>query len=125
MAGDLATLDDDWSLEARIAAEFQRLGLAHVGLDRQMGTLSGGETTRIVLAAAFLKSPDLIILDEPTNNLDQGSRQALYGAVRGWSGGLLIVSHDRTSIWRASRIWNRLCACILGPWWWFHTTAPS
>jgi ATPase subunit of ABC transporter with duplicated ATPase domains len=95
LPGDLATLDDDWSLEARIEAVFHRLGLAHVGLDRLLGTLSGGETTRVVLAALFLKDPDLIILDEPTNNLDQESRQALYEAVRSWSGGLLVVSHDR------------------------------
>jgi ATPase subunit of ABC transporter with duplicated ATPase domains len=93
---DLAILDDDWSLETRITAVFHRLGLAHVGgLDRRIGTLSGGETTRIMLAALFLKGPDLIILDEPTNNLDLESRQALYGAVGGWSGGLLVVSHDR------------------------------
>jgi ATPase subunit of ABC transporter with duplicated ATPase domains len=95
LPGDLETLDDDWALETCIEAVFHSLGLAHVELNRAMGTLSGGETTRVVLASLFLQRPDLLILDEPTNNLDRESRQSLYEAVRGWSGGLLVVSHDR------------------------------
>jgi ATPase subunit of ABC transporter with duplicated ATPase domains len=95
LPGDLAALEDDWAVEARVEAVFHRLGLAAVGLHRTLGTLSGGETTRVVLAALFLDDPDLIILDEPTNNLDRGSREALYEAVHGWPGGLLVVSHDR------------------------------
>jgi ATPase subunit of ABC transporter with duplicated ATPase domains len=104
LPADPEVLDDDWTLDARIAAEFHRLGLEHVGLDRPLGTLSGGETTRIALAALFLKSPDLIILDEPTNNLDQESRQALYTAVAEWSGGLLVISHDRRLLALMERI---------------------
>jgi ATPase subunit of ABC transporter with duplicated ATPase domains len=104
LPGDLATLDDDWSLEARIAAVFHRLGLEQVGLERPVRTLSGGETTRIVLATLFLQEPDLIILDEPTNNLDRESREALYDAVRAWSGGLLVVSHDRQLLHWMDRI---------------------
>jgi ATPase subunit of ABC transporter with duplicated ATPase domains len=103
-ADDLAVLDDDWALEARIAAELGRLGLAHLALDRPVGTLSGGETTRLVLAAHFLRSPDLIILDEPTNNLDRDSRQALYAAVGDWPGGLLVISHDRELLGLMDRI---------------------
>jgi ATPase subunit of ABC transporter with duplicated ATPase domains len=102
--GDLELLDDDWSLEERIAAEFHRLGLAHVGLDRPVGTLSGGETTRVILAALFLRRPELLILDEPTNNLDRDSREALYGAVRDWAGGLLVISHDRELLGLVDRI---------------------
>jgi ATPase subunit of ABC transporter with duplicated ATPase domains len=103
-SNDLAVLDEDWSLEARIAAEFHRLDLAHLALERRMDTLSGGETTRVVLAALFLQRPDLLILDEPTNNLDLDSRQALYAAVRDWQGGLLVVSHDRTLLGLMDRI---------------------
>jgi ATPase subunit of ABC transporter with duplicated ATPase domains len=104
LPGDLETLNDDWSLEARIGAELHRLGLDHVSLDRPLGTLSGGETTRIALAALFLQCPDLIILDEPTNNLDGESRQALYGAVAEWAGGLLVISHDRRLLGLMERI---------------------
>jgi ATPase subunit of ABC transporter with duplicated ATPase domains len=104
LSDDLATLDDDWALEARIEAELHRLGLDHVRLDRVIGTLSGGETTRVALAALFLQRPDLIILDEPTNNLDRDARLALYGAVRDWPGGLLVVSHDRELLGLMDRI---------------------
>jgi ATPase subunit of ABC transporter with duplicated ATPase domains len=101
---DLAILDDDWTLEARLEAELDRLGLAHLRLDRRMSSLSGGETTRVVLAALFLRRPDAIILDEPTNNLDRDSRQALYAALRDWPGGLLVVSHDRALLGLMDRI---------------------
>jgi ATPase subunit of ABC transporter with duplicated ATPase domains len=101
---DLAVLDDDWALEARLAAVLTRLDLAHLALDRRLETLSGGETTRVVLAALFLAGPDLLVLDEPTNNLDRESRQALYGALRDWAGGLLVVSHDRTLLGLMDRI---------------------
>jgi ATPase subunit of ABC transporter with duplicated ATPase domains len=101
---DLALLDDDWSLEERVEAECDRLGLAHLGLDRRVETLSGGEATRVALAGLFLGRPDLVILDEPTNNLDAGSRQALYAAVTAWRGGLLVVSHDRTLLGLMDRI---------------------
>jgi ATPase subunit of ABC transporter with duplicated ATPase domains len=103
-ADDLSVLDDDWSISARVDAELHSLGLAHLALDRPVGTLSGGETTRVVLAALFLRRPDLLILDEPTNNLDRDARQALYAAVRGWPGGLLVISHDRELLGLMDRI---------------------
>jgi ATPase subunit of ABC transporter with duplicated ATPase domains len=92
---DLAVLEDDWAVEERMVAELSRLGLSAVGLDRPLGSLSGGETTRVVLASLFLRRPDLLILDEPTNNLDRESRQALRAALADWTGGLVVVSHDR------------------------------
>src|SRR5262249_49843906 len=104
LPGDLELLDDDWTLEARLEAVLHRLGLAHLALDRQLHTLSGGETTRVVLAALFLPGPHLLLLDEPTNNLHPHSRQALYEAVREWPGGLLIVSHDRELLGLMDRI---------------------
>jgi ATPase subunit of ABC transporter with duplicated ATPase domains len=52
----------------------------------------------------FLRRPDLLILDEPTNNLDRSSRQALYAAVASWRGGLLVVSHDRELLGLVDRI---------------------
>ena len=72
-----------------------QMGLDQISLSRHMGTLSGGERMRVLLAAAFLKNPDFLLLDEPTNNLDAGARQFVYDAVGRWRGGLVVVSHDR------------------------------
>jgi ATPase subunit of ABC transporter with duplicated ATPase domains len=101
---DLALLDEDWSLEERVTAELDRLGLAHLALDRRVETLSGGEATRVALAGLFLGRPDLVILDEPTNNLDADSRRALAEALTSWRGGLLVISHDRDLLGRMDRI---------------------
>jgi ATPase subunit of ABC transporter with duplicated ATPase domains len=101
---DLALLDDDWALQERAEAELDRLGLAHLALARRVETLSGGEATRVALAGLLLARPDLVILDEPTNNLDLDSRRALYGAVATWRGGLLVISHDRTLLGLMDRI---------------------
>ncbi|TDC88851.1 ABC-F family ATP-binding cassette domain-containing protein [Nonomuraea deserti] len=90
-----AAVGDDWDVEERALAELDRLGLGHVGLDRTVGTLSGGETVMVALAAQLLKRPDVLLLDEPTNNLDLDARRRLYAAVSAWQGVLLLVSHDR------------------------------
>jgi ATPase subunit of ABC transporter with duplicated ATPase domains len=104
LPGDLDLLDDDWTVEERVAAELHRVGLDHLELGRIMDSLSGGEATRTALAALLLARPELIILDEPTNNLDEPSRLALYDVVRGWTGGLLVISHDRALLDLMDRI---------------------
>ena len=79
----------------RARAWLSRLGLGHVGLDDRVGRLSGGEAVLTALAALFLRRPPVIVLDEPTNNLDLDARRRLYAAVESWPGVMLIVSHDR------------------------------
>jgi len=89
------TLGDDWDVEERARAWLDRLGLAHLGLDDRVERLSGGETILVALAALFLRRPDVMLLDEPTNNLDRDARKRLCDAVASWAGVLVIVSHDR------------------------------
>ena len=60
-----------------------------------VGTLSGGERARLVLAMIVWQRPNLLVLDEPTNHLDLQTRQALSMAVNGFEGSVLLVSHDR------------------------------
>jgi ATPase subunit of ABC transporter with duplicated ATPase domains len=86
---------DDWDVSDRALAWLSRLGLSHVGLDDLVGRLSGGEAVMTALAALFLRRPGVILLDEPTNNLDLDARRRLYAAVESWPGVMLIVSHDR------------------------------
>src|SRR6516225_2980199 len=90
-----ATLGDDWDVEERARAWLDRLGLVHLRLDDRVERLSGGETILVALAALFLRRPDVMLLDEPTNNLDLDARKRLYGTVASWTGVMVIVSHDR------------------------------
>ncbi|MGW5668392.1 ribosomal protection-like ABC-F family protein [Micromonospora sp. NPDC003776] len=108
-AGDAAeehftTVGNDWDVEERSRAELDRLGLADVALDRRLGTLSGGQVVSLGLAAQLLRRPDVLLLDEPTNNLDRDARDRLTAVVRGWTGCLLLVSHDRALLDEMDRI---------------------
>ncbi|MGW5649202.1 ABC-F family ATP-binding cassette domain-containing protein [Saccharopolyspora sp. NPDC003752] len=108
-AGDVreehfATIGDDWDVEERAAAMLAGLGLGHIGLDRTIGEVSGGESVLLRLAALLLTRPDVLLLDEPTNNLDLHARRRLYEAVGNWSGVLVVVSHDRELLQRVDQI---------------------
>ncbi|MCZ0985705.1 ABC-F family ATP-binding cassette domain-containing protein [Streptomyces diastatochromogenes] len=99
-AGDVSeehfeTLGDDWDVEERALVTLGELGLGHIGLDRTVGEVSGGESVLLRLAALLLRRPDVLLLDEPTNNLDLYARRRLYAAVASWPGVLVVVSHDR------------------------------
>jgi ATPase subunit of ABC transporter with duplicated ATPase domains len=94
--GDEADLAEaDWTLEARLAQALAQVGLAGLDLGRPAGSLSGGEATRAALAGLLAAEPDLILLDEPTNNLDAEARALVAQVLRGWRGGAIVVSHDR------------------------------
>lgn len=84
----------DWTLPQRIASTLATVGLA-VDQDRALGRLSGGQRTRVHLAAALLGEPDLLLLDEPTNNLDAEGREAVTDILGKWRGAAIVVSHDR------------------------------
>jgi ATPase subunit of ABC transporter with duplicated ATPase domains len=101
---DLDIVGDAWDLREQAEAALARFGLAHLQLDRPVGTVSGGEATRVALAGLTLARPDFLLLDEPTNNLDAAGREALYDFVRGWGGGLLAISHDRALLALMDRI---------------------
>lgn len=75
--------------------------LEDVGIEPEFGThsrmrgLSGGQKVKVVLAAAMWNNPHILVLDEPTNYLDRESLGALAGAIRGYGGGCLMISHNR------------------------------
>jgi len=104
----LGTDDDfaeaDWTLETRLAEALAAVDLAGLDPARPMESLSGGQRTRLGLAALLLAEPDLILLDEPTNNLDADGRAAVARILAGWKKGAIVVSHDRALLRDMDRI---------------------
>ncbi|MFC6041795.1 ribosomal protection-like ABC-F family protein [Nocardioides hankookensis] len=88
MASGAADLDE------RIAPMLADLGL-DVGADALMTSLSGGQAARAALAALLLSRFDVVLLDEPTNDLDLAGLERLEAFVHGLRGGVVLVSHDR------------------------------
>ena len=81
-------------LEERIAPMLAELGL-DVGAEALMTSLSGGQAARAALTALLLSRFDIVLLDEPTNDLDLAGLDRLEAFVRGLRGGIVLVSHDR------------------------------
>ncbi|MFJ6997748.1 ABC-F family ATP-binding cassette domain-containing protein [Streptomyces sp. NPDC003090] len=80
----------------RIRARLARFLFRGAKADQRAGTLSGGERFRATLAALLLAepAPQLLMLDEPTNNLDMASVRSLTQALEAYEGALLVASHD-------------------------------
>jgi len=95
-AKDYEILAEDWQIHERIEQELASFNLGQIGLETPFKALSGGQQTSLLLARVFLTDADFIVLDEPTNNLDVRARDLLYQAIRKWTKGLIVVSHDRT-----------------------------
>jgi len=74
--------------------------LEDIGLNREFGThyrmsaLSGGQKVKVVIGAAMWNQPHILILDEPTNYLDRESLGALAGAIEGFDGGVVMITHN-------------------------------
>jgi ATP-binding cassette subfamily F protein 3 len=81
--------------EQSIAMVLTGLGFSEGDMDRHVEEFSGGWQMRIALAKVLLEAPDILLLDEPTNYLDIEARSWLESWLRSFSGGYLLVSHDR------------------------------
>ncbi|KAH8120718.1 P-loop containing nucleoside triphosphate hydrolase protein [Phellopilus nigrolimitatus] len=74
---------------------FQISGMTGLQL---IGTLSGGQKSRVAFAALSLQNPHILLLDEPTNHLDIEGLDALMSALGKWNGGVILISHDERFI---------------------------
>ncbi|MGW8329598.1 ribosomal protection-like ABC-F family protein [Streptomyces sp. NPDC055897] len=93
---------DGYRTESRTGAALNALGLAHLTRDRELGSLSGGEQSRLALACVLAAAPELLLLDEPTNHLDRQATDWLAEQLRAHRGTLVVVTHDRAFLERVS-----------------------
>lgn len=85
----------DYDREAEATTTLRKTGLTRAEIDLPLDSLSGGQRTRVGLAAALLARPDVLLLDEPTSNLDIDALDWLEDTLRGYPGAVMVVSHDR------------------------------
>ena len=88
-------LGNGFAYKSNVVGVLKGLGFDESDFDRHIGTLSGGQKTRVGLGKLLLSEPDLLLLDEPTNHLDMGSIEWLETYLTNYRGAVLIVTHDR------------------------------
>ncbi|HEY4289502.1 MAG TPA: ABC-F family ATP-binding cassette domain-containing protein [Puia sp.] len=93
---NLALLDDDWTIEERCTEAFSFWKLDGLDLAQKVGTLSGGQKTKVFLAGIIVHRPEIVLLDEPSNHLDSFSRSLLYDYITSTANTVIVVSHDRS-----------------------------
>ncbi|HEU5129379.1 MAG TPA: ABC-F type ribosomal protection protein [Glycomyces sp.] len=86
---------DGWEADLRVERACAALGVPGLDRDRPIGTLSGGERSRLTLAATLASRPALLLLDEPSNDLDTAAVTWLEDQLRDYPGTVVAVTHDR------------------------------
>merc|ERR1719263_1644695 len=98
--------DGSYAQEQAIRSHLTQCGC---GADLQLVTaacLSGGQRSRVAMAAVSFERPHVLIMDEPTNNLDLASVEALTESVSKFDGGVVLVSHDQYFVSKVAReVW--------------------
>lgn len=84
-----------YSYKSEIEGVIKGLGFTEEDFHKQIGTLSGGQKTRVALCKLLLEKPDIIMLDEPTNHLDLNSIKWLENYLLNYNGAVLVIAHDR------------------------------
>jgi ATP-binding cassette subfamily F protein 3 len=101
---------DPDATEGSVRAMLARFGLGGDRAFQPLGSLSGGEKSRVALVRLVVSQPNLLVLDEPTNHLDLWAREALERSLQGFAGTVIVVTHDRYFL---NRVVDRLL--VLGP----------
>jgi ATP-binding cassette subfamily F protein 3 len=95
MARDLGSAVKESTSEQSLRGFLGSFNFSGDMVKQPVGTMSGGEKARLVLAMMVWQRPNLLLLDEPTNHLDLATREALAVALNEFEGTLMLVSHDR------------------------------
>lgn len=91
---ELLITHDFYTIDARIREMADGLGLNAIGLDTNVGQMSGGQLTKLCLAKLLLEAPEMLLLDEPTNYLDVAHIHWLTDYLRSYPHAFIVVSHD-------------------------------
>lgn len=91
---DILEAHSFYTLDSKIEEVAGGLGLRDIGLDKPVDALSGGQRTKVLLTKLLLQSPDILILDEPTNFLDVEHIEWLKNYLQGYENAFILVSHD-------------------------------
>ncbi len=97
---------DAWDADRRAEVASLRLGLAEIAHDRAISSMSGGERTRLALAALVTRRPACVVLDEPTNHLDDAAMEYLEQFLLELPGVVVLASHDRILL-------DRVCSVVV------------
>lgn len=95
--GDIGTMLETsgyYHLDSKIEEVANGLGLGEIGLDRDVSELSGGQRAKVLLSKLLLSNPMILILDEPTNYLDDSHITWLKGYLKNYQNAFILVSHD-------------------------------
>ena len=95
-----------YSIDSKICEVASGLGLNEIGLDKDVSLLSGGQRSKVLLTKLLLTKPNLLILDEPTNFLDENQVAWLISFLQNYEHSFLVVSHDNSFL-------NSVCNVIL------------
>ncbi len=93
---NMARLNDDWAIEERCNEALAYWKLDGLNLSQKMNTISGGQKTKVFLSGIMIHKPQLVLLDEPSNHVDNASRGMLYNYIQTTATTLVVVSHDIT-----------------------------
>ncbi|MEG0830153.1 MAG: ABC-F family ATP-binding cassette domain-containing protein [Anaerovoracaceae bacterium] len=91
---DMLTIHDFYIIDSKVEEVGRALGLAEIGLDKNVDDLSGGQRTKALLAKLLLEKPDILLLDEPTNYLDKEHIDWLKRYLLDYENAFILISHD-------------------------------